>query len=320
MEAAFYVILLYLYVPVVWGILVRNKINNKHHKGVLSYNFIRFKHASYEERFLILLTILLILALPVACHIVYVNPKNETFGTIGSIIAILAMVLSAIYALTSKTVHDVYKKYSGRLNIIIAISATVNFSKATSYADGIISGLIGIRASELPTGMAWLTLIMVPVAWLVTLAIGSIAIYLVALFGSPSIEANRSVLRIPVKRKVFRELAPYYAVAFSFAILAISPLTLVSHILGTDWAETSIREELVDASFHVKAEKCGIEGIEGAKVAYLESGKAVVALPGAKYSYEFETIDCPATWIKPAEIVRRYGKDDTEQQTEETPQ
>lgn len=324
MEAAFYVFLIYLYVPLVWGILARNKLDNNYHKGgVIVYNFVRFKHSSYEEKYLILLTFLLILAIPVATHIILVKPKSETFATIGSAITILAMILAASYAITSKEVLSTYKKYSGRLNFVIAISATVNLSRATSYAESIISGLVGIRASELPTGLAWLTLIMVPVAWLVTLAMGSLAIYFVALFKTSHTDASKiashTTLQMPVKRKIFRELAPGYAIAFSFAILAISPLTVAEGVLRTSWADNRIREELVDASFHVKAEKCGIEGIKGAKIAYLESGKAIVALPDTKHSYVFEAIDCPETWLKPEEIVKRHGNDRDEIKNEPTP-
>lgn len=318
MEAAFYIVLLYLYTPFIWGLLSRNALNNGHHHGgVLSYTLMKLKFSSHEEKFLIILTTLLIVAIPLAAYATFVDSKNKSVITLGIALCILTMTLSAIYVITSKETHATYKRYSGRLNFIIAISATVNLSRATSYAEGIITTLVGVRASDLPTGLAWLTLIMVPVAWVVTLAIGSMAIYVIALFRTSitdaSTKAHKTNYLAPVKRKISRELAPGYAIAFSFAILAISPLTIMSSLLRTTWADNQIRKELVDASFHVKAEKCGIDKPENAKVAYLESGKAIIAIPSKKYSYTFEPIECPTTWSKPEEISKHLVNEDSDQ-------
>ncbi|VXC43761.1 hypothetical protein [Pseudomonas sp. 9Ag] len=311
MKLIFFSVLLYIYFPIILGIIANHAVKNGYvTTNPLSYILIKFKHSSYEERFLLSLSSIFLITIPIAFYSTSVATDSRNARILGITMISAAMLLSVVYAITSRPVRSTYSKYAGRLNFIIAVSATINFARATSFAEGVISELVGVRASELPTGLAWLSLIMVPVAWLVTLSIGSIAIYAVALFSTSLKDAPRKShavgLQVPIQRKVFRELAPGYAVAFSFAILAVSPLTVVSNILGSAWAEKKIREELVSASFHVKASKCSIDGIDGAKVAFLNDGKAIVALPHEKLGFVFQPITCVTNWMDPAQIIEIY--------------
>lgn len=312
MEALFFIFLLYFYIPLICGGVTDNAIKNGFASNrVFSYLVARFNFSSYEEKFLIALSLILILAVPVLIYSVLPIIHSTASKLIGIYLVAGAMALSSLYAITSKHIREIYMKYSGRLNFIIAISATINLSRATSYAESVITDCVGLRASELPTGLAWLSLIMVPIAWLVTLAIGSMAIYAVALFSTSFISAPRkshvTSLQVPITRKIFREIAPGYAIAFSFAILAVSPLTFVSKLLSTIWAEQFIRKELVSASFHTNAERCGIESLPGAKIAYLEAGKAIVAIPHDDLGYTFRPITCPDMWYSPKQITDVYN-------------
>lgn len=311
MKLIFFIAVVYIYVPVVLGMVANHAVRNGYlSKNPISYILTIYRYSTYEERFVLSLSAVFIITIPVAFYAALIAPDSQIAKTLGTGMVSAAMLLSAVYAVTSKTVRATYSKYSGRLSFIIAISATINLARATSLAEGVISELVGVRASELPTGLAWLSLIMVPVAWLVMLSVGSVAIYAVALFSTSLKDApsrpHKTSLQAPIQRKVFRELAPGYAVAFSFAILAVSPITIVSSILGSTWAEKAIRKELVSASFHVKGSRCAIDEIVGAKIAYLENDKAIAALPDEKFGYIFQPVKCVINWANPADVVKKH--------------
>ncbi|ARU88442.1 hypothetical protein [Pseudomonas sp. M30-35] len=97
-------------------------------------------------------------------------------------------------------------------------------------------------------------------------------------------------------------------------MLALVPLSLMEYVLKTPWAENQIRKELVQASFHTKAEKCGIEKIDGAKVAYMEPGKAIIAIPDEKLGYIFSPIKCTVKWRTAQSISEEYGATGKNQQ------
>jgi len=311
-EALFYVFLLYFYIPLIYGGLTDNALKNGFANGkIFSYLVVRFKFSSYEERFLIVFSLIFIFAIPTAIYASLPIVYGAVAKKIGMFLVVAVMAMSSLYAITSKKIHEIYIRYSGRLNFIMAVSAAINLSRATSYAESIITDFVGMRASELPTGLAWISLIMVPIAWLVTLTIGALAIYAVALFSTSFVDSPRNShvtsLQVPIARKVFRELAPGYAIAFSFAILAVSPLTIVSKVLSTTWAERLIREELVSASFHSKAGRCGIDFLPDAKVAYLEAGKAIIAIPHESLGYIFRPIGCSEIWYSAKQLEGVYN-------------
>jgi hypothetical protein len=184
---------------------------------------------------------------------------------------------------------------------------------ATSFAEGIINDLTGVRASELPTALTRLTLIMTPVAYVFTITIWSFVLYIITLLLPPnnkskaSTKSPYSYLGTPTKTDHLANFTSGYAVTLGFSMLAIAPLSFASFILGTNWADQTVREQLVSASFHIKSKACGIEKIAGAKIAYLESGKALIAIPDKEKSYIFDRVLCTQTWATADKISTTYG-------------
>src|SRR5690606_448925 len=97
-----------------------------------------------------------------------------------------------------------------------------------------------------------------------------------------------------------------YALAFCFAMLAISPITIMSYLLRTPDAELFIRSQLVDASFHVNAKECRVNKIDNSKIAYTEAGKAIIAIPDDNLGYIFKRIECSRDWEKPEQVESEY--------------
>ncbi|AVO55751.1 hypothetical protein C7A17_24360 [Ectopseudomonas mendocina] len=90
-------------------------------------------------------------------------------------------------------------------------------------------------------------------------------------------------------------------------MLAIAPLSIASFILSSNWADQKVREQLVSASFHIQAKTCGVENIKGAKIAYLEYGKALIAIPDKEKSYIFDRVLCTQTWATADKLNTTYG-------------
>lgn len=301
MEAVFFITLFYVYIPIVLGVIsYRAAKNGFFLESPMQYLVKRFKLSTHDERFIILLVGALVLMLPTILFLRVVSPGNYLAKMVGVILVLFCLSVSVVYVLTSKVVREGYFKYSGYIKTLIAISVAINLAKSSSYADGVISELTGVRGSDLPTGLVWLSFIMAPIPWVITLSLGSLIIYAMAIFGTnkkkPRWQSLSVLNQVPVKKCSTYKLAPGHAVALSFALLATSPLSITASVLSLPWTERKVREQLVSASFHVKAEKCGVEDIPGAKVAYLEEGKAIIAVPDEKLGYSFASLACAVTW------------------------
>lgn len=301
MKAVFFITLFYFYLPVVLGVISDRAAKNGFLlESPMQYLVKKFKLSTHEDRFFMLLVGALVLMLPTILFLRLVSPGNCLARIIGVILVLFCLSASVVYVLTSRVVKEGYFKYSGYIKTLIAISVAINLAKSSSYADGVISELTGVRGSDLPTGLVWLSFIMAPIPWVVTLSLGSLIIYAVAIFGAnkkkPRWQSLSVLDQVPVKKSFTYELAPGYAVALSFALLATSPLSITATVLSLPWTERKVREQLVSASFHVKAEKCGVEDIPGAKIAYLEEGKAIIAVPDEKLGYSFASLACAVTW------------------------
>jgi hypothetical protein len=313
-ELAFFVSL-FVYASIVLGLVARlawkrGFIND----GPVFYVVKKVKYSLPDERLIYLLSVILFFSVPLSVYLVLINPESAVAQMLVVSMVSLALMVTVYYVLTSSEIKGACKRYSSYLAFLVTVSITVNLSRATSFAESVINELLGIRASELPTGLAWLSIIMTPVAWIITLAIGFLAAYIAVLFntGRKDVRNNLSLVGsglAPIRNSTSRELRAGYAIAISFAVLAVSPISLISGFLSTAWAEMKIREQLVGASFHIDARRCGIDDIKGAKIAFLEFGKAIIAMPDEKLGYTFKRLQCDVYWETPEEVYESYASE-----------
>lgn len=313
MDALYLIAVIYLYFPIMWGLLG----NHARLYGHLDISTARYaitlaKTLERDERTIYFLSVIFTLFLPLAFYSILTNSNDGLITSSAVFLLLIATALSAISVFTSPNIRAIYKKYTAQLNACAVILAAVNYSIATSYADGTIGHLTGVRASELPTAMSWLSIIMVPLAWITTLATIFLGLYAATLLGAGVKSGVKKPLSSPlgqvhVKSRTPEEHTKLYALSFCCAILALNPLILISSLLKTDWAETRIREQLVSASFHIKPKACGLNEVEGAKIALLEAGKAIIAIPDQRYGYKFGLIQCTREWMTPDEFWKAYN-------------
>lgn len=62
-------------------------------------------------------------------------------------------------------------------------------------------------------------------------------------------------------------------------MLAVSPISILEAPLKSEWIDIFIREQLVDAGFHVPAQACKATKIKGALIADLEDEKSLIGIP-----------------------------------------
>lgn len=92
-------------------------------------------------------------------------------------------------------------------------------------------------------------------------------------------------------------------------MLAISPISILEATLKSEWIDIFIREQLIDASFHVPAKACKSTK-KGALIAYLEEGKSLIAIPDKHLSYTFGKLECNTGWSKAKDIEQNLEPDD----------
>lgn len=314
MDAGFSIITFFVYFPLILG-LVSLYANKRGFSHLTPFGFLanRLKYASAENKYIGSLVLVILFTAPAATYAKLINSDSVIAKTL-AITALIAMpTISVIFIFFSETVRAIYKKYAFFFTAIITLSAAINYSMATSFAEGIINDLTEVRASELPTALTRLTLIMTPVACVFTITVWSFVLYAITLFlpsnrnGTANIAFSGSSLSTPTRTDHLADFTSGYAVALGFSMLAIAPLSIASFILSTNWADQKVREQLVSASFHIKAEACGVENIKGAKIAYLESGKALIAIPDNEKNYIFDRVLCAQTWAPAEHVSTTYG-------------
>lgn len=314
MEAGFSIVTFYIYLPLLLGLIsLYAKKQGLGHLSPLGFLFNRLKYASIENRYFGFLILLILFTTPAAAYVKHINSDSVIAKT--AVITTLAAlpITSVIFIFFSEAIRAIYKKYAFFFTAIITLSAAINYSMATSFAEGIINDLTGVRASELPTALTRLTLIMTPVACVFTITAWSFVFYTITLL-LPSNRRRKtstshpcSSLGTKTKKDHLADFTNGYAVALGFSMLAIAPLSIASFILSTNWADQKIREQLVSASFHIKSEACRIENIKDAKVAYLEPGKALIAIPDKEKSYIFDRVLCTQAWTTADKLSTTYG-------------
>lgn len=320
MEAAFLILVFYIYLPLLLGLIsLYAKKRGFGHLSPLGFLFNRLKYAKIENKYFGFLLLIILVTAPAAAYAKYINSDGVIAKTIAITTLATLPITSVIFIFFSETVREIYKKYAFFFTAIITLSAAINYSMASSFAEGIINDLTGVRAGELPTALTRLTLIMTPVACVFTITAWSFVFYTITLF-LPSNRRGRagksspcSSLNTPTKIDHLADFTSGYAVALGFSMLAIAPLSIASLILSTNWADQKVREQLVSASFHIKSEVCGIENIKNAKIAYLESGKALIAIPDKKKSYIFDRVLCTQTWATADKLSTTYGAPEVSQ-------
>lgn len=313
MDALYLIAVIYLYSPIMWGILGNHASRHGHPDiSTARYAIKLAKTLERDERTIYFLSIIFTLFLPLAFYSILTKSNGGLVTSAAVALLLIATALSAISVFTSPTIRTIYKKYTAQLNASAVILAAVNYSIATSYAEGVIGYLTGVRASELPTAMSWLSIIMVPLAWVTMLATVFLVLYAAALFGAGVKSEVKKPLSSPlgqvaIKTRTPQEHTKLYVLSFCCAVLALTPIILISALLKTDWAEKKIREQLVSASFHIKPKACGLSEVEGAKIALLEVGKAIIAIPDQKYGYKFGLVQCSREWMTPEEFRNAYN-------------
>lgn len=311
MKAIYLIIVIYFYFPFVLG-AIRRRANKTgfENKSLSSYLINRLRYCNIDIKFLTTFILLIIIVSPLTFYVQLTGSSTTLLRLVILAFMLLIIFSSIIYAFKSPIIAFGYRKYRYLWNFLIAISAAINTSRAASYAESCIANLIGIRSSELPTALARLSLIMAPIAWAISVSFMFIAIYAIMLFKTTIIDANNKKLLIrshgaTIEDQPFKKLSSGLAVSVCFAMLAVSPLSLLEVSLKSEWIDIFIREQLVEASFHVPAKECNVPNIKGALIAYLDEGKALIAIPDHRLGYSFQKLICPTNWSKPEDIERK---------------
>ncbi|ARU88443.1 hypothetical protein [Pseudomonas sp. M30-35] len=185
MEGLFFIALFFLYIPFLFGLSSHLAISQGFpNKTSIGFIARKIRYSDNQSRHLILVAVVFAVLMPAFIYKAVVNAQSPIATYTGITSFTIILILSILIIANSATVKDTYKKYTYLFNSALALVVTVNISRATSYAESIVVNLTNIRASEIPTGLAWLTIIMLPVAWIITTAVFSLLVYAIALLGT----------------------------------------------------------------------------------------------------------------------------------------
>jgi len=310
MEVIFVLVLLFVYFPAVFGVVANVAGMQGNTAGsIFSYIFKAVKYSSIDGRYVISIIIFLVFMCPIFVYKKFIGPSSGLASLIALVLMVFMMVVSTVAIYSSPLIRNFYRRFFYGINLIVAAFAAINLSRATSYAEGIVSSLVGVRASELPTGLTWISILMVPVAWAITISMWSMAIHVVTLiytiYNEVREERRRGVhISQCSSAKSSSKIPNGLLLTLGFVVLTVSPVSIASFLLKSSGAERFVREELVDASFHISPEECGIKEALGARIAYLELGKAVIAIPDKKLGFQFRPVECVKNWNKPADVEK----------------
>lgn len=300
---------IYLYFPFVMGVLRRYADRTGFvNKSLASYLLNRLRYCNPDIQFLTILTTSVVILTSMVFYVQLTGSRTTILRLTMLALMLLIAASSVIYAFSSPATAFGYKKFRPLWAFLITISAAINTSRAASYAESSISNLIGIRASDLPTALARLSLIMAPIAWAISLSFMFLAIYAITLFKATIIDLRQknSILDshgARIEKKPIKIFGTGLAISVCFAMLAVSPISILEATLKSEWIDIFIREQLVDASFHAPAKVCKVAK-KGALIAYLEDGKSLIAIPDRHLGYTFGKLECPTPWSKAQDIVR----------------
>lgn len=312
MKILYILIVIYLYFPFVAGSIRqyadRTGFANKSLAGYLSN---RLRYCNSDIKFLTIFTASVVMLTPLVFYVQLTGSRTTTVRLAMLALMLIVVASSLIYAFSSPTIAYGYKRFRPLWAFLITVSAAINTSRAASYAESSISNLIGIRASELPTALARLSLIMAPIAWVISLSFTFLTIYTITLFKTTVIDTNQKTSTqhthgAKIEKKTIKRLGSGLAISVCFAMLAVSPISILEATLKSEWVDIFIREQLVDASFHTPAKECKATKIKGALIAYLEDGKALIAIPDKKFGYTFGKLECHTTWRKAQDIEHDF--------------
>lgn len=317
MKTLYILIVTYFYIPFVTGSLRRYADRTGFtNKSLAGYLLNRFRHCSSDIKFLVILSTSLVFLTPLVFYVQLTGSRTMTLRVTTLPLMLLIVAASVIYAFSSPAIALGYKKFRPLWAFLMAVSAAINTSRAASYAESLISNLLGIRASDLPTALARLSLIMAPIAWAISFSFMFLAIYAITLFKTIVIDLNQKNNPLltghgaKIEKQPIKILSTGLAIPVCFAMLAVSPISLLEATLKTDWADRFIREQLVDASFHAPAKACQVSNINDALVAYLEGEKSLIAIPDKRLGYIFGKLECPSVWRKAQDITHDIKLDD----------
>lgn len=304
MHGLYIVTIIYLYFPLVIALVRRHAdTTGFKDKAIAPYIKNRFIYCNVEVKFLIVLSITIATLLPITIYTKLTGSNTTPLRIVALATMLLTSITSAAFALKSQAIAEGYKKYRKLWAFLITISAAINTSRAASFAESYIANLTGVRGNDIPTALARLSLLMAPIAWAISLSFMFLAIYTIALFKTVVIDPKNKVSLTQlhgahIVQRRMESLGAGIAISVCFAMLAVSPLSLLEATLKSEWIDAFIRDQIVDASFHVPADKCNAKN-KGALIAYLENEKALIAFPENRMGYIFKKIQCPATWSKP---------------------
>lgn len=297
----------YLYFPFAIGLLRRYADKTGFiNKSLAGYLLNRLRYCNSDIQFLTILTASIAILTPMVFYVQLTGSRPTILRLSMLALMLLVSASSVIYAFSSPAIALGYKKFRPLWAFLITISAAINTSRAASYAESSISNLIGIRASDLPTALARLSLIMAPIAWAISLSFMFLAIYAITLFKTTVIDTSKknSILAshgAKIEKRPIKVFGTGLAISVCFAMLAVSPISILEATLKSEWIDIFIREQLVDASFHVPAKTCKVTR-KDALIAYLEDGKSLIAIPDKHLGYTFSKLECPTAWSKAQDI------------------
>ena len=185
---------IYLYLPFISSLLRRYADRTGFiNEGLAGYLLNRLRYCNSDIKLLTILTASVAILTPMVFYVQLIGSRTTTLRLTMLALMLLIAVPSVIYAFSSPAIAFWYKKFRSLWAFLITVSAAINTSRAASYAESSISNLIGIRASDLPTALARLSLIMTHIAWAISLSFMFLAIYAIALFKTTVIDTTKKI-------------------------------------------------------------------------------------------------------------------------------
>lgn len=211
---------------------------------------------------------------------------------------------------------EIYENYSKTIKTIFVISAITVSYKASTMTNASIAGYTHTNASNFPDAQKVITTLASIGCWIYAaviislLAYASIAIitffkmitndcisekesrYMHCLIGTPPQRSN-------VRTK---ELIILISLLLGASMTVSAPLAYFK-LLKVSSIEKIVKDLLVETSFQLSPELCGVRAPTGSSMSLLPFRQAAIAIPDDSLTYRFSIIECSRTFDKLPKLV-----------------
>lgn len=186
--------------------------------------------------------------------------------------AICATTLCLTYAQFNN--NRIFTEHKWIFSIVLTYMTLTISWLSTKYAEAMVSDELGISASEIPTTVYGVALLIAPLWWLLALSMSLLAPYAYSLLSLPFMEATR-----PEQSKSVKDNVAFVTVmhAAGLATTSIALFNFIPLALDLSWTKETFHSRIYETTFPLTKTPCQIKTNEGDRFRVVSDKEILIA-------------------------------------------